>query len=95
MKDEKKAYLIRLRLRRIVHEDAYIAVPVTDAIMKKKKDGSLGMDFEKFAGEGIKLGKQPNVEWKIESVITQVHPVQKEMPGDRNQTADFFSKKIT
>jgi hypothetical protein len=37
-------YSIALRLRRVTYEDAYIAVPVTDAIVKKAEDGSFRID---------------------------------------------------
>lgn len=74
---------VALRLRRTVYEDAYVAVPVTDAVMKKKADGTFGIDFDALAAEAIRIGKDPRVEWKVESSEITAHPTQKPRPENR------------
>jgi hypothetical protein len=48
-------YSIALRLRRITHEDAYIAVPVNDAILEQAEDGSRRINWEAMVAEGIRI----------------------------------------
>ena len=38
MSERPKTYSIALRVRRVTHEDACVAVPVTDAIMRQNDD---------------------------------------------------------
>jgi hypothetical protein len=67
-------YSISLRLRRVTYEDAYVAVPVTEAIMKKSEggvlekgeDGHFRIDPEVLWAEGIRISQDNRVEWKIE-----------------------------
>jgi len=82
-------YSIALRLRRITYEDAYIAVPVTDAIVKKVEDGSLRIDPEAMWAEGIRLSEDSRVEWKVEATRIEAHPAQQAPPEGRKKT-DFF-----
>ena len=81
---------IALRLRRATYEDAYIAVPVTDAIVKPKPDGSKGIDPEAFLAEGLRIGKDSRVEWQVESSKAEPHPVQQAAPEGR-KTLDTAS----
>jgi hypothetical protein len=74
---------IALRLRRTTHEDAYVNVPVTDTIVKLKPDGKYGIDFEAFVAEGIRLSQANEVEWKVEEVVSECHPIQQPKPDDR------------
>jgi hypothetical protein len=74
---------IALRLRRITHEDAYIHVPVTDAIMKPKEDGTFRIDPEAFVAEAIRLSSSPKVEWRVEHAAVEPHPTQQPRPADR------------
>jgi len=78
-------YSISLRLRRVVYEDAYVAVPVTDAIMKPKPDGSMGIDPELLWAEGIRISQDSRVEWQAESAKTEPHPIQMAPPEGRYQ----------
>ncbi len=76
MSEEPKIYSVALRLPRITHEDAYVLVPITNAITKPKEDGTLAIDFEAFAAEAIRISKEHRVEWKTETCHTEPHPIQ-------------------
>lgn len=86
---ENKTFSIALRVRRVIYEDAYVAVPVTDAIMKKKEDGTPGIDFEAFVKEAVRISKDKRVEWKVESSTTEAHPVQQPLPEGRKSFDAF------
>lgn len=83
-------YSIALRVRRIIYEDAYIAVPVTDAITRKAEDGSFRIDPEKMCAEGIRISQDHRVEWQIESTNTEVHPIQQAAPEGRMALDPFY-----
>ena len=74
-----------LRLRRTVIEDAYVAVPVTDAIMKKEPepDGSFRIDFEAFVREAVQLSRRETVDWAVEEQSVSPHPTQQPVPAAR------------
>jgi len=78
-----ETYSIALRLRRITYEDAYIAVPVNDAIVRKAEDGSLRVDSQAMIAEGIRISQDGRVEWQVESTSTEVHPLQQAAPDGR------------
>jgi hypothetical protein len=78
-----KSYSVALRVRRVIYEDAYVSVPVTDAILKRKEDGSRGIDFEKFVAEGLRMSKDSQVEWRTEEAKSEIHPIQQAAPKDR------------
>ena len=84
MSDENpKVICVALRVRRTTHEDAYVSVPATDAIMKPMGDGTCRIDFEKFVAEAIRLSQDPRVEWEVEDISTESHPTQQPKPDDR------------
>lgn len=85
-------YSIALRLRRTIYEDAYITVPVTDAILQKMEDGSLRVDPEKMWAEGIRISQDGRVEWQIESTKTDPHPIQQAPPEGRKKL-DIYNDK--
>ena len=76
---------IVLRLRRTVVEDAYVAVPVTAAIMKKEPepDGSFRIDFDAFVAEAARLSERESVEWSTEDRNTAAHSTQQPVPTGR------------
>jgi hypothetical protein len=77
---------IVLRLRRVIVEDAYVGVPVSDAIMKREPepDGTYRIDFEAFVREGVRLSADPRVDWRREDdVRTEIHPTQGPVPDGR------------
>lgn len=86
---------VALRVRRTTHEDAYVSVPATDAIMKPNDDGTYGIDFEKFVTEAIRLSQDPRVEWKVEEVMTDAHPIQQPKPDHRKGFDVHFPKNET
>jgi hypothetical protein len=86
---EQKTVSVALRVRRVTYEDAYVAVPATDTIMKIKPDGSPQIDMDKFVSEAIRISKDKRVEWKVESSITEAHPIQQGPPQGR-KSFDFF-----
>ena len=78
-------YSIVLRVRRIITEDAYISVPVTNEIMKAlpEEDGTFHIDFEAFEKKAIQLSEDASVEWCNEDMVCQVHPIQQPIPEKR------------
>ncbi len=76
---------IRLRLRRVVVEDAYVAVPLTAEIMRDEPepDGSHRLDFDRFAQAAVALSGNAGVDWRAEERTTQVHPTQGPVPEGR------------
>jgi hypothetical protein len=76
---------IVLRLRRVVVEDAYVAVPVTDAIMKAapEPDGNYRIDFPAFVREAVRLSGEPGVDWRDEERNIEPHPTQQPVPEGR------------
>ena len=87
---ENKTFSIALRVRRVTYEDAYVAVPVTDKIMKKKEDGTHDIDFEAFVKEAVRISKDKRVEWKVESSTTEAHPIQQPLPEGRKSLDAFY-----
>lgn len=83
MSESSETYSIALRLRRVVHEDAYVAVPVTDAILRKAGDGSLQIDFDAFVAEAVRISRDSRVEWRVEESTVEAHPMQGPIPDDR------------
>lgn len=87
MTDNSNTYSILVHVRRVIHEDAYIGVPVTSAIMKKEKepDGTYRIDPEKFQAETIRISESLGVEWRQENVSIEPHPIQQPLPVGRVQ----------
>ena len=83
MGSAQTSHSVALRVRRVIYEDAYVSVPVTDAILKRKEDGSRGIDFEQFVAEGIRMSKDMQVEWQIEESKSEIHPIQQAAPVGR------------
>jgi hypothetical protein len=78
---------IVLRLRRTVTEDAYVAVPISDAIMKDEPeaDGTRRLDFDRFVAEAIRLSANEAVEWRAERPASvETNPIQQPVPPDRS-----------
>jgi hypothetical protein len=69
----------------VTHEDAYVAVPVTEAIMKREPepDGSHRIDFDAFVREAIRLSVDPKVDWQLEETAVVSHPTQQPLPEGR------------
>ena len=84
MKTEERIYSIPMRLRRIIYEDAYVSVPLTESISEEREDGTKGIDLEKLIQEATRLSQNPRVEWEIETVHSvEPHPNQESVPEDR------------
>lgn len=77
-------------MRRVTYEDAYIAIPVTDAIVRKAEDGSLRIDTDAMRAEGIRISQDIRVEWQVESVKTEPHPIQQAPPEGRKKLDTFY-----
>ena len=90
MSDEAKTFSIALRLRRVIHEDAYVAIPVTDAIIELGEDGKGSINFDALVAEAIRLSADPRVEWKTESCQVEPHPTQQPKPDDRYMFDIFY-----
>jgi hypothetical protein len=74
---------ILLRVRRTTVEDAYVAVPVTEAIVDVQPDGTGSINFEAFVAEALRLSGDPRVQWQIESTGVATHPEQGPLPEGR------------
>ncbi len=81
--EENRTYSVMVRLRRTTHEDAYVAVPLTESVMGAKEDGSFGLDPEALLAEAARLGRDARVQWAVESGEIEPHPMQGPMPEDR------------
>lgn len=77
-------------MRRVTYEDAYLAVPVTDAIVRKAEDGSLRIAPEAMWAEGIRFSQDSRVEWRVESTKTEPHPIQQDAPKERKKLDTFY-----
>jgi hypothetical protein len=80
---DPKTYSILLRLRRITIEDGYVAVPLTPSIMAVGEDGKNRIDTDAFTREGLRLGSDSRVEWRVEERNVECHPFQQARPEDR------------
>ncbi|MFD8480462.1 hypothetical protein [Kitasatospora sp. NPDC059673] len=71
------SYSISVRLQRTTVEEAYVSVPVTDAMMRDEpnEDGSYGIDVTEFYAAALQLGAA--AEWLPEDRSVVVHPIQK------------------
>ena len=76
---------IVLRLQRTIVEDAYVAVPMTSAIMKPEPepDGTYRIDFDAFVREAIRLSEDETVDWAREQRTVAPHPTQQPVPTGR------------
>lgn len=75
-----------LRVRKTVVYDAYVAVPVTDAIMNEEPepDGSFRINFDAFVREAIRLSTNESVDWALEGETATAHPTQQPVPDGRS-----------
>lgn len=71
------SYSISVRLQRTTVEEAYVSVPVTDAVMLREPadDGSFRLDTDKLFAAAVELGSE--ADWLSEGQRTVVHPIQK------------------
>jgi hypothetical protein len=90
--DEGRSTSIMLHIRRTIVEDAFVAVPVTGAIMMENADGTASLDWDAFVAEALRIGSDQQVEWKIELSQMEPHPAQVPLPGDRHCFDAFYEK---
>ncbi len=90
MSDKFETYSIMLRILRVTYEDAYIAVPVTNALMKKKEDGSFELDVDALVSEALRISDAQQVEWQVESSKKEPHPTQMPKPENRKLFDAFY-----
>jgi hypothetical protein len=83
MADELMDPSILLRIRRVTYEDSFVAVPVTEGILKMEKDGTYKLDIDAFVAEALRISNDQRVEWKFESTQKEAHPIQMPKPEDR------------
>ncbi|MFC9330675.1 hypothetical protein [Kitasatospora sp. NPDC057015] len=71
------SYSISVRLQRTTVEEAYVSVPVTDAVMQEEpaEDGSHRLDTQALFAAAVELGR--GADWLPEGRQVEVHPVQK------------------
>jgi hypothetical protein len=75
-------YSISVRLRRTVHEEAFVSVPVTAEVMRPEpdEDGRYRLDTEKLFAEAVRMGIEGG-DWQVEATEVEVHPIQMAPPG--------------
>lgn len=84
-------YSIVVRVRRVTTEDAYVRVPVTDAVMAAEPDadGHLHLDGGKVMAEARRLAEAASgsgsaqVAWQVQERDVDLHPVQDAPPEGR------------
>jgi hypothetical protein len=79
-----KTSSITLRVRRTTVEDGYVSVPLTSTITKREDDGTHRIDTEALVREAMRLVEDPRVEWRVENVTTEPHPMQE--PREEGRT---------
>src|SRR5262249_38673687 len=94
MSEEAKTYSIAVRLRRVVYEDAYVAVPVTDTIVKANDDGTGSIDTDVLFPEAIRISHHNRLEWKGEQESIEVHPLQGPLPEGRTRFDSYFGQTL-
>jgi hypothetical protein len=92
--DSRKTYSIMFRLRRVTAEDAYVAVPVTAELMNPEPtaDGTFRLNTDSLWAEALRIGEDPRVEWRTESIATEPHPVQGPKPEDRKSLDPYYDQ---
>lgn len=85
MSSDNKTYSVVLRVQRVTYEDAYVAVPVTSAIMapEPQADGTSRLDWNALVAEAIILSAHEGVEWRVEESAITPHPTQQPKPDER------------
>jgi hypothetical protein len=76
---EKPSYSISIRLRRTIYQEAFVSVPVDDAVKQDAPDaqGRFSLDGDKVMSVAARLGKNPTTHWITEGdPVIEVHPVQ-------------------
>lgn len=86
-------YSIALRVRRTIIQDAYISVPVTEAILNEQPDGTARINSEALFAEGIRISAHHAVEWQNEALSTDIHPIQQAAPEGRKSFDAFYSNR--
>ncbi|GAA3211340.1 hypothetical protein ACFO1B_34355 [Dactylosporangium siamense] len=78
-------YSIVVRVRRVTTEDAYVRVPVTDAVMAADldADGHRHLDGGKVMAEARRLAGSGTAAWQVQEQEIDLHPVQDTPPDGR------------
>lgn len=78
-------YSIAVRVRRVTTEDAYVRVPVTDAVLADDldADGQHHLDGAKVMAEARRLAETGDTGWQVEERSVDVHEVQDAPPAGR------------
>jgi hypothetical protein len=78
-------YSIVVRVRRVTSEDAYVRVPVTDAVVAADldADGHQHLDGDKVMAEARRLAQTGVAAWQVEEQEVDLHPVQNTPPDGR------------
>ena len=95
MPDKPETHSVMLRVRRITYEDAYVAVPVTTAIMEKKEDGTYGLNVDALVAEALRISNNQQVDWQVESSQKEPHPIQMPKPENRQIFDAYYHETNT
>ena len=86
----ERTYSISIRLRRTTHEEAFVSVPVTDAVKQDTPDdqGRFFLDGRKVMDVAVRLGAEHNISWRREGEpVVEPHPVQAAPNEDRGDVS--------
>jgi len=74
-------YSILVRVQRTTTEEAYVSVPVDEAIMQPEPtaDGTLRVDVHKLWAEAVRLAGEYD-QWVVEDLHIAPHPTQQAPP---------------
>ena len=86
----KKSYSVTFRLRRTTVEDGYVSVPLTEVLTQIADDGTQRINTDALLKEAIRLGEDSRVEWRVEEVTTECHPLQQPRPDERTTFDPFY-----
>lgn len=74
---------VQARVRRVTIEDAFLAVPVTEAVLNEQPDGSFRLNGEAVFREATRIAADLRVPWQAEFIEIVPHPTQCPRPEDR------------
>ncbi len=94
MTEKPKTYSIVVHVRRVTFADAFVAVPVTNAITEKKEDGTFGVDSDALIANALRISNNQEVEWQVESSHIEPHPVQMPIPENRKVLDDYYHENV-
>ena len=86
--NEQPTYSISLRVKKVIHEYAYVSVPVTPELFVVDGNGDYKLDTDKFLEVGVELGKKEGLKWYKEVEEIMVHDIQGPPPESEMKSGE-------